>query len=253
MAVTPASGFVGPLSAVVIGLAAGVVCYTAVCLKASFKYDDSLDAFGVHGVGGFLGAVLTGVFASGVLFINAAGKPEGFELGKLLTGGRTGQIGIQALAACVAAFYAFGLSLVLVWLIHALFGFTVDEKEENVGLDRGEHGETGFDLSLALESAPTGGASYEPRPANYPPNGKRFSIVLEGVTPGELKQVWSDLCQAGPMPPSREFLEVYPHLTTMQGTRFHFRGGDPPRLSHGLAKVIETRLPGKRITAKVEN
>ena len=63
VAVTPASGFVTPLGGLAIGLLAGVVCYGAVCLKPFFKYDDSLDAFGVHGVGGFLGAVLTGVFA----------------------------------------------------------------------------------------------------------------------------------------------------------------------------------------------
>src|SRR5262249_28203103 len=67
VAVTPASGFVTPLGALAIGLCAGAVCYLAVCLKPFFKYDDSLDAFGVHGVGGFLGAILTGIFVSAAL------------------------------------------------------------------------------------------------------------------------------------------------------------------------------------------
>src|SRR5262249_36905492 len=74
VAITPASGFVTPLSAVAIGLIAGLVCYGAVCLKPLFKYDDSLDAFGVHGVGGFLGAILTGVFASQVLWQAGSGS-----------------------------------------------------------------------------------------------------------------------------------------------------------------------------------
>src|SRR5262249_55920899 len=68
VAVTPASGYVTPLAALAIGLLAGVVCYGMVCLKPLLKYDDSLDAFGIHGVGGFLGAVLTGVLASATLF-----------------------------------------------------------------------------------------------------------------------------------------------------------------------------------------
>src|SRR5262249_55025899 len=74
VAVTPASGFVAPFSALIIGLLAGLVCYSVVCFKPFFKYDDSLDAFGVHGVGGFLGAVLTGVFASAALYKAGSGS-----------------------------------------------------------------------------------------------------------------------------------------------------------------------------------
>ncbi len=77
VAVTPASGFVTPLSALYIGLIAGMICYTAVSLKPLLKYDDSLDAFGVHGIGGVVGAILTGVFASAAFYGLANGKPEG--------------------------------------------------------------------------------------------------------------------------------------------------------------------------------
>src|SRR5262249_41241105 len=74
VAITPASGYVPPLAALVIGLLAGVICYVAVALKPFFKYDDSLDAFGVHGVGGFLGALLTGVFAQAALYQAGSGN-----------------------------------------------------------------------------------------------------------------------------------------------------------------------------------
>src|SRR5437764_5054027 len=111
VAVTPASGYVSPLGALVIGLAAGAVCYGAVLLKPRLRYDDSLDAFGVHGVGGFLGALLTGALASYLLwnkgsFGDAAAKYV--DVGKLtLDTGRAAQLGVQALAALSAAAYAF--------------------------------------------------------------------------------------------------------------------------------------------------
>src|SRR5919201_1321028 len=84
VAVTPASGFVTPLGALVIGLVAGAICYVAVCLKPFFKYDDSLDAFGVHGIGGFLGALLTGLLASKLLVNQAQGNTD--DVGVLKTG-----------------------------------------------------------------------------------------------------------------------------------------------------------------------
>jgi Amt family ammonium transporter len=120
VAVTPASGFVEPLGALVIGLLAGIVCYGAVCLKPFFKYDDSLDAFGVHGVGGFLGAVLTGVLASVTLYQAGAGSTE--PVGTLADG-RLAQIAVQFLAAVVAVAYSFVVALVLIKTIDLAWGF----------------------------------------------------------------------------------------------------------------------------------
>src|SRR5262249_6497423 len=151
VAVTPASGFVTPLGALAIGLAAGAVCYGAVLLKPRFQYDDSLDAFGVHGVGGFLGAVLTGVFASAALYQAGSGSTD--PVGKLADG-LGAQVGVQLLAAVSAVVYAFGMTLVLVKGIDLAWGFCLDARSENEGLDRCEHGEVGFDLGPALESAP---------------------------------------------------------------------------------------------------
>jgi ammonium transporter len=250
VAVTPASGYVMPWQALVIGLVAGVICYGVVCLKPFFKYDDSLDAFGVHGVGGFLGAILTGVFATAAFWQAGAGGTD--ELGKLGDGltkmgeGRGAQILVQLLAAVVAAGFAFGVSLILVKVIDVLCGgFCVSGREETEGLDRTAHGEVGFDLGPALELAPEH-PPQEPRAASVPPDGlRRFTVVVEGVDSDRLIQAWSDLCQAGAVPPSQEFLTVYPYVTTVQGNRFRFRGGEPQRMRENMVQLFERAVGGK--------
>jgi ammonium transporter len=238
VAVTPASGFVYPWGGLVIGAFAGVACYAAVSLKPKFGYDDSLDAFGVHGVGGFVGAILTGVFCYKV--INDAGSDGLFASHMSADGFK--QVGIQAVAAVASVVFTLGVSLILVTLIDRLMGFTADAREETEGLDRSEHGEVGFDLSLALETVPEAPAT-EPRPALVPPNGvKRFAVVVEGAQSGELAHAWSELCQAGAAPPPPEFRAIYPYMTTVQGNRFRFRGGDPKVLSENLRLLLQHRL-----------
>ncbi len=133
--ITPASGFVGPMSALVIGAAAGVVCYTALNAKTKFRYDDSLDAFGVHGVGGTLGTVMAGLFAS--VAINAAGR-NGLVFGNAM------QLGIQAGAVALVAVYSFVVSLALFKIIDLAMGIRVSKDEETEGLDISQHGESGY-------------------------------------------------------------------------------------------------------------
>jgi ammonium transporter len=240
VAVTPASGFVNPLGGMVIGLLAGIVCYTVVCLKPFFKYDDSLDAFGVHGVGGFLGAVLTGLLCSKA--INEAGADASFE-----------QFKTQLLAASVAVAFAFVVTFVLVKAIDSIWGFCLEPQAENEGLDRNQHGEVGFDLSLAYEQVPETPPT-EPRPAMAPPNGQgRFTIIVDGSNAHDLMRTWSELCQTGPQPAPSELRAVYPFLTTVQGNRFHFRGGDPAAMSGYLTRLFEGRLHGQKIQARVES
>src|SRR5262249_6676725 len=145
--------------------------------------------------------------------------------GKLLEGGPMVQFKAQAVAAAVAAVYAFVATLVLVKIIDLTMGFSQDPRSESEGLDRSEHGEVGFDLGPALEEAP-GTPLHEPRPASVPPDGRRhFTVVVEGPPPKELMNVWSQLCGAGTPPP--DFRALYAHMTTVRGNRFHFRGGDP--------------------------
>lgn len=131
VAITPASGFVTPTSAVLIGLCSGVVCFFSVTVvKNRLKYDDSLDAFGIHGVGGILGALLTGVFAVGA--INPALKPG------------VGTLGAQCVVVVVAAvFAAMGTWLILA-IVNKVMGLRVSEAEEIEGLDLTQHGEIGY-------------------------------------------------------------------------------------------------------------
>ena len=141
VAITPAAGFVTPISALWIGLLAGVFCYFMVVkVKAVFGYDDSLDAFGVHGAGGTLGALLTGVFASSAINpIFGAGKPTG-----LLEGN-----GRQLLNQAVGVGIAWSLSAVgtavLLFAVDKLVGLRADEDSEREGLDLSQHGEEGYD------------------------------------------------------------------------------------------------------------
>ena len=132
VAITPASGFVAPGGALVIGLVAGVACYWgATGLKHIFKYDDSLDCFGVHGIGGIVGAILTGVFA-----VEAIGGTPG------LLEGNVAQVGIQAYGVLVTMAYCAVVSFVLLKLIQRTIGLRVTVDEEREGLDLALHGET---------------------------------------------------------------------------------------------------------------
>jgi Amt family ammonium transporter len=251
VAVTPASGFVAPLGALAIGLVAGVVCYTAVCLKPALKYDDSLDAFGVHGVGGFLGAVLTGVFVAQGVVNGANGNTDAVGT---LADGRAAQITVQLLAAAVAAAYGFAATLVLVKAIDVTLGFNLDAKSETDGLDQSEHGEVGFDLGPSLATVASETASPEPRPASVPPNGKRhFTVVVDGASRGDLMHAWSGLCQSNGAPPAPEFRAVYPFVTTVQGNRFRFRGGDPGQMRQTLQQLFQDRLEGAPVHTRVED
>ena len=133
--ITPAAGFVGPLSAIVIGVAVGVVCFAACSVKFKFGYDDSLDVVGVHGVGGALGALLTGVLAS------TAVNPGGAD-GLLF--GNPGQLWIQFVSVAVTAVYCGGATYILLKIVDAVIGLRVTEDDEQVGLDLSQHGETAY-------------------------------------------------------------------------------------------------------------
>jgi Amt family ammonium transporter len=144
--VTPASGFVGPMGAVAIGTAAGLACYAAVMLKGKFNYDDTLDAFGVHGVGGTMGALLTGLFASGAInavFGNdAAGKP--FPTGAI--DGNWHQVANQAAGMGIGWALAIVGTLALLFVVDKTIGLRVSAIDEAAGLDLSQHGEEGYDL-----------------------------------------------------------------------------------------------------------
>jgi ammonium transporter, Amt family len=144
VAITPASGFVGPMSALIIGLVAGIFCYWMVSkVKSRFGYDDSLDAFGVHGAGGTIGALLTGVFAASAInpiFRDSQGRalPAG------LIDGNAGQIVNQLVGVLIAWGLAIMGTLIILKIVDALVGLRVREEHEIQGLDLALHGEEGY-------------------------------------------------------------------------------------------------------------
>jgi Amt family ammonium transporter len=137
VAITPASGYVGPLSALIIGLAAGVLCYFAIFLKHKMGYDDALDVVGVHGVGGTFGALATGLFASKL--VNDAGDNGLFF-------GNPSLFGIQAAAVLVTLVYSFVVTLLILKALDWTIGLRVDHEEEQAGLDLSQHSEVGYNL-----------------------------------------------------------------------------------------------------------
>jgi ammonium transporter, Amt family len=144
VAITPAAGFVGPMPAILIGLVAGAFCFFMVAtVKARFGYDDSLDAFGVHGAGGTLGALLTGVFA--VSAINPIFKDaQGNTLPSGLIDGNAHQLLNQAVGVLIAWILAIIGTLVILKVVDVTLGLRVSEDEEIQGLDLSQHGEEGY-------------------------------------------------------------------------------------------------------------
>jgi len=135
VAITPAAGFVGPMPALLIGSAAGGLCYLAVQIKRPLGYDDSLDVVGVHGAGGVVGAILTGVFAS--VAVNSAGANG-------LAFGNSGLLLVQLTAVGATVTYSFLVTLALLKLIDWGLGLRVTQEHEEVGLDVSQHSESGY-------------------------------------------------------------------------------------------------------------
>jgi Amt family ammonium transporter len=139
VAITPASGFVGPLSAVVIGAVAGFLCYNACNVKTKMGYDDSLDVVGVHGIGGTWGALATGLFATKA--VNEAGNNGLFF-------GNPALLGVQAVGVLATWVFAFIGALILLKLVDAVLGLRVHEEDEVMGLDLSQHNENAYALGM---------------------------------------------------------------------------------------------------------
>lgn len=138
VAVTPAAGFVNPVGALIIGVIAGVVCYFMVSsVKQKIGYDDALDVFGIHGVAGILGAILTGVFAD----------PSINEAGKGLLYGNPAQLIVQIKSVIVTVVYSGILTAVILFVAKVLTGLKINGEEEVSGLDKSQHGESAYNIS----------------------------------------------------------------------------------------------------------
>ncbi len=156
VSITPAAGFVSPLSAVAIGLLGGVICYLSVSVvKAKLGYDDSLDAFGVHGVGGAWGALATGLFASKA--VNEAGADGLFF-------GNAAQFTNQLIGVVASCLFAAVMTFVIIKLIGLVMDLRVSEAQEMQGLDLSEHGERGYSYQDLVTGSPVSFASLESQP-----------------------------------------------------------------------------------------
>jgi ammonium transporter, Amt family len=172
VAITPASGFVTPMAALIIGFIAGVICYFAVTsLKKALGYDDSLDAFGVHGVGGFTGAILTGVFANSAVntvFKDAQGNP----LPSGLIEGNSKQVLNQLIASLIAIAITVVGSVIILKVVDLIVGVRINGEDEVTGIDLSQHGEEGYNLGLdspaATQTRVTRSRPLRPPPLSLP-------------------------------------------------------------------------------------
>jgi Amt family ammonium transporter len=136
--ITPACGFVNVSGAIAIGVTVAAICYGAIVLKTRLGYDDSLDTFGVHGVGGSWGAIATGIFCVVALTPDKAGG--------LVDMGNLHRVGVQATGVVATFVYSFVVTFILARVIDATIGLRVGEEDERMGLDLTCHGETGYDM-----------------------------------------------------------------------------------------------------------
>lgn len=140
VAVTPAAGVVQPYGALILGILASIICYMAIQFKNKAGYDDSLDAFGIHGVGGVTGA----------LFLTFFIRPSWMkEAASVSTGGTWtvwNQLGVQALAVAIAIVFASGMTFLIIWILNKFIRFRSSEEDEMAGLDRSYHGERGYGM-----------------------------------------------------------------------------------------------------------
>jgi len=148
VAITPASGFVQPMAALAIGILAGFFCFFMVFMvKARFRYDDSLDAFGVHGAGGTLGAILTGLFAVSIINPAFGNDASGKPIPTGVIDGHWGQLLNQAAGVAVAWIISIIGTLVLLFIVDKIVGLRLSPEDESAGLDVSQHGEEGYDFN----------------------------------------------------------------------------------------------------------
>ncbi len=227
--ITPAAGFVSPASAVLIGALTALVCFFAVHAMTRLGVDDSLDAFGIHGVGGAFGAVLTGVLASKAMYDPSAA-------GGWLFDGNGAQVGVQVLGVVATVAFAAPLTAALVKLLDVGQGFTVSLREEEQGLDISEHGERAYDLVADVVTA----LDVEPRTAERPPAVVTHLLTLDDTSEAELSRRWLALCSEAEPPAA--FSALYPHVARLEGRTLRVVGADVDVASAHLAALFPSAV-----------
>jgi Amt family ammonium transporter len=240
VAITAPCAFVTAGASVIIGAVAGVLVVLAVMMFDRLHIDDPVGATSVHLVNGVFGTICVGLFATPDRLVRA-GNPE--AVAGLFYGGGAKQLVTQLMGVGYTAAYVLVAALAAWIILKYTVGIRVSADEEMEGLDLGEHGnEAYFGFVMAREMT-TGGA--EPRAALLPPGGKRFAVVVDGVSNGDLMHAWSEMCQPTKNGDGELFRDVYANMTTVQGNHFHFRGGDPEVMKGSLQKLLQDKVKGK--------
>ncbi|OGE21442.1 MAG: hypothetical protein A2V51_00035 [Candidatus Dadabacteria bacterium RBG_19FT_COMBO_40_33] len=277
VAITPATGFVGPISSIIIGIGAGIFCYAACNLRAKLRYDDSLDVVGVHGIGGTQGTLATGLFTSKL--INPAGADGLFF-------GNPGQLKVQALAVLATWVFAFFGTLIILSILKVIMGLRVSGKKELEGINISQHGEvaySGFQMISSLGSSemkaleeeieelekrkeriltrmsPTGIGRRIYHESSPPPKQREksevveeeadyranspFRIVVENVNREELRKWWEDMCYERVSDRPNEFNDIFKQLKKFHDGSFLFRKGDPDEIRRKLQIVLRRFNP----------
>jgi Amt family ammonium transporter len=240
VAITAPCAFVTAGASVIIGAIAGVLVVLAVLMFDRLRIDDPVGATSVHLVNGVFGTICVGLFATPDR-IGRSGNTT--AVAGFFYGGGTQQLMVQLMGVAYCAVYVFAIALVAWIVLKFTVGIRVSEQEELEGLDIGEHGNEAYFGFLMARELTTGGM--EPKPANFPPGDKRFAVIVEGVNSGELLHAWSDMCQPGKVAEVQSFQEVYSNMTTVQGNRFQFRGGDPEAMKTKLQNLLQGKLKNK--------
>ncbi len=272
VAITPASGFVSTLPAMIIGIVAGIVCYIAVNLKGRIGYDDSLDVVGVHGIGGSWGALATGLFASKL--VNPAGNDGVFF-------GNPSLMGAQAIAVLTVWIYSFIATSLILSVLKAIVGLRVSEEDEMTGLDLALHGESGYSFGVGALSMPSFGekrsatARRKPLLKRTPPKTqhialpslagtrlqkkeeivtprreivrpetvretgeKPFTIEIEGVDKGWFSSWWREMCSMDWRSTPQGFRDIYGYVSRFKDNTLSFRKGDPDEFKKRIEDLL---------------
>jgi Amt family ammonium transporter len=255
VAVTAPCAFITPAAAVLIGAVAGVlVIWSCLFLERRLKVDDPVGAVSIHATAGTWGVLALGLFADGTYAPTAGFNGVPGNVTGLLYGSPS-QFAAQCVGVLANLVWVVPASAGFFWVVGKLIGNRVSPQVEVQGLDVPELGAVGY---ITLDPKLSEGrvviqVPAEPRPASVPPNGaKRFTVLVEGVDLDLLMQVWSGLCQRGERPPPAEFRAVYPFMTTVQGNRFRFRGGDPQSITANLERLLRQRTQGQAVRVRVE-
>ena len=280
VAITGPCAYVAPWAAVLIGAVAGVlVVWSCLFFERVVKVDDPVGAISVHGVNGMWGVLAVGLFADGTYNANVnnsfwyevSGKmewyatkfngadklPDGWkEVG--VTGlfyGNTSQLLAQCIGVAANLVWVFVTCYVFFKVCDWIIGIRVSPEVEMQGMDVHELGVLGYINDDPI--VPEGHllhSSAEPRHADLPPGSHdRYTVVVEGLDSSVLQQAWSDLCQPGEGSPAKEFLAIYPHMTTLQGNRFQFRGGNPTDMSAQLEQLLRKSSKVQNVRCAVSN